>query len=52
LDDINVQAYDAPPDPLVEFGGGYSLPIPYLTRRFIGFGVSNLSPLTERWVAA
>jgi len=26
-------AYDAPPDPLVGWGGGYSLPIPYPARR-------------------
>jgi len=26
-------AYDAPPDPLVGWGGGYPLPIPYALRR-------------------
>ena len=26
-------AYDAPPDPLVGWGGGYPLPIPYPPRR-------------------
>jgi len=26
-------AYDAPPDPLVGWGGGYPLPIPFPTRR-------------------
>ena len=34
-------AYDAPPDPLVGWGGGYTLPIPYL---FGTYGASTLAP--------
>jgi len=42
-------AYDAPPDPLVGWGGGYPLPI---THSFDAFGVSvsaSLVPLF-RWI--
>jgi len=34
-------AYDAPPDPLVGWGGGYPLPIPY---RLGAYGASTLAP--------
>ena len=36
-----IRAYDAPPDPLVGWGGGYSLPIPSPLN---AFGVSDLRP--------
>jgi len=34
-------AYDAPPDPLVEWGGAYRLPIPYPLG---AYGASTLAP--------
>jgi len=39
-------AYDAPPDPLVGWVGGYPLPIPYRPRRLDprAFGASTLAP--------
>jgi len=45
-------AYDAPPDPLVGWGGGYPLAIPLPTRRLrrleLGaYGASVLSPPTQ-----
>ena len=38
-------AFDAPPNPLVGWGGGYPLPIPY---PFDVFGVSFKAPLAPR----
>ena len=38
-------AHDAPPDPLVGWGGGYSLPIPH---PLDAFGVSVSSPTATR----
>jgi len=47
-------AYDAPPDPLVGWVGGYPLPIPLPVRRLrrleLGaFGVSNSVPMAPRF---
>jgi len=46
--DPAVGAYDAPPDPLVGWGGGYQLPLPIVlpTRRleFGAYGASVLRP--------
>ena len=42
-------AYDAPPDPLVAWGGGYPLPIPLPARRLRRLG--SQAPLnTKSWL--
>jgi len=42
-------AYDAPPDPLVGWGGEYPLPIPLPARRLRQFGVSNSASTAPRF---
>ena len=49
-------AYDAPPDPLVDWGGGYPLPIPLPARRLrrlelVANGASVLRPPQHKILA-
>jgi len=51
--DLAGRAYDAPPDPLVGWGGGYPLPFPHPVDAFgvslLGaFGASNSTLLASR----
>jgi len=43
---FSLGAYDAPPDPLLGWGGGYPLPIPLPARRLRRLGCSP-SPSTQ-----
>ena len=47
-------AYDAPPDPLVGWGGGYLLPIPIPPRRLrrLELGASILRPPQNKFLAS
>jgi len=44
---IPISTYDAPPDPLVGWGGGHPLPIPF---PLDAFGISIWSPTSLKFV--